>query len=77
MSAEPVSSGRPAEVYSVLARRDTTTELTISSTHVRTALMIAFCVVVPLGWAFLMVVRTIRVAKKRSRRARHLNPIHF
>jgi len=26
--------------------------------------MIVFCLVVPLGWALLMVVRTIRVAKK-------------
>jgi hypothetical protein len=64
MLARPGIFRQAAGVNSLFARRDTTTKLTISDRHVLAALMIVFCLVVPLGWAFLMVVRTIRVAKK-------------
>jgi hypothetical protein len=44
---------RPAGVSHVFARRDKTTELSISGTHVLVTLMIVFCLGVPLVWAFL------------------------
>ena len=44
---------RPARVSRVFARRDMTTELSISGTHVLAALMIVFCLGFPLVWAFL------------------------
>ena len=37
----------------VFARRDTTTELSISGTQVLATLMVVFCLGVPLVWAFL------------------------
>ena len=39
-------------VSRVFARRDTTTELSISGTQVLATLMIVFCLGVPLVWAF-------------------------
>ena len=42
-----------AGVSGVFARRDTTTELSISGTQLLAALMIVFCLGVPLAWAFL------------------------
>jgi hypothetical protein len=44
---------RLAGVNRVFARRDTTTELTISGTQVLATLMIVSCLGVPLVWAFL------------------------
>jgi len=54
---------RPAGVSRLFARRDATTELSISGTHVLAALMIVFCLGVPLVWAFLkyLAVRTIEM----------------
>jgi hypothetical protein len=44
---------RPAGMSRVFARREMTTELSISGTHVLATLMIVSCLGVPLVWAFL------------------------
>ena len=46
-------SNRPASVSCVFARRDTTTELSISGTQVLATLMIVFCLGVPLVLVFV------------------------